>query len=300
MTLEQCLNVILDSEQPLRNAELMTLSGMTIEELEAIGSAWQDVDSERRQLVLQRLIEMAEDNLDADFNSLFRLCLKDEDPEVKAKAIEGLWECDDRSLVTPLAGLLRDDPSDRVRAAAATALGKFTVLAQHGKILSKDGERVRESLTEAIRNSDETREVRRRAVEAVAPFNTPEVHQIIRETYSSDQLEMKCSAVYAMGKSCNPQWLSTILNELNSPHPAMRFEAATACGEMGEEDAVPHLIQLFNDEDQQAQTSAIAAVGAIGGSLAKKALLRCLKSSDDLVVEAAEEALEVLGETSDR
>ena len=50
---------------------------------------------------------------------------------------------------------------------------------------------------------------------------------------------------------------------------------------------------------QQAQTSAIAAVGAIGGSLAKKALLRCLKSSDDAVVEAAEEALEVLGETSD-
>ena len=299
MTLEQCLNVIVDSEQPLRNAELMTLSGMTIEELEAIGSAWEDVDSERRQLVLQRLIDIAEDNLDADFNSLFRLCLKDEDPEVKAKAIEGLWECDDRSLVTPLAGLLRDDPSDRVRAAAATALGKFTVLAQHGKILSKDGERVRESLTEAIRNSDETREVKRRAVEAVAPFNTPEVHQIIRETYSSDQLEMKCSAVYAMGKSCNPQWLSTILNELNSPHAAMRFEAANACGEMGEEDAVPHLIQLFEDEDQQAQTSAIAAVGAIGGSLAKKALLRCLKSSDDLVVEAAEEALEVLGETSD-
>ena len=299
MTLEQCLNVIVDSEQPLRNAELMTLSGMTIEELEAIVSAWEDVDSDRRQQVLQRLIDIAEDNLDADFNSLFRLCLKDEDPEVKAKAIEGLWECDDRSLVTPLAGLLRDDPSDRVRAAAATALSKFSVLAQHGKILSKDGERIRESLTSAISNSGESQEVRRRAVEAVAPFNTTEVHQIIREAYSSDQLEMKCSAVYAMGKSCNSQWLSTILQELSSPHPAMRFEASNACGEMGEEDAVPHLIQLFKDEDQQAQTSAISAVGAIGGSLAKKALLSCLKSSDDLVVEAAEEALEVLGETSD-
>ena len=48
---------------------------------------------------MQRLIEMAEDNLDADFNSLFRLSLKDEDAEVRAKAIEGLWESDDRSLV---------------------------------------------------------------------------------------------------------------------------------------------------------------------------------------------------------
>ncbi len=299
MTLEQCLSAIVDSEQPLRNADLMSLSGMTTEELEAVRPDWEDVDSERRQQVLQRLIEMAEDNLDADFNSLFRLCLRDEDAEVRAKAMEGLWECDDRSLVTPLVSLLRDDPSDKVRAAAAMAMSKFAVLAQSGKILAKDGDKIKESLTAAIRNPDETQEVRRRAVEAVGAFNTPESHQIIRDAYTSDQLEMRCSAVYAMGKSCNPQWLSTILQELRNPHPAMRYEASNACGEMGEEDAVPHLMQLFKDEDQQAQTSAIAAVGAIGGSLAKKALLRCLKSSDDAVVEAAEEALEVLGETSE-
>ena len=299
MTLEQCLNTIVDGEQPLRSADLMTLSGMTTEELEPLRLAWEELESDRRQQVLQRLIDIAEDNLDADFNSLFRLCLKDEDSEVRAKAIEGLWECDDRVLVVPLARLLTSDPSDKVRAAAAMALSKFSVLAQRGKILSKDGERIMESLTLAVGNPRETPEVRRRAVEAVAPFDTPEVHQIIREAYKSDQFEMKCSAVYAMGKSCNPQWLATILHELQNPHPAMRYEASNACGEMGEEDAVPHLIQLFKDDDQQAQTSAIAAVGAIGGSLAKKALLSCLKSSDDLVVEAAEEALEVLGETAD-
>ncbi len=299
MSLEQFLGAISDSEQPLRNAELMTLSGMTTEELEAIRSDWEDIDPDRRQQVLQRLIDIAEDNLDADFDSLFRLCLKDEDPEVRAKAIEGLWECDDRVIVAPLARLLGGDPSDKVRAAAAIALGKFSSLAQRGKILSKDGDKVREGLTAVIRNSGETHEVRRRAVEAVAPFDTPEVHQIIREAYGSDNFEMKCSAVYAMGKSCNPRWLSTILQELSNPDPAMRYEASNACGEMGEEEAVPHLIHLFKDDDQQAQASAIAAVGAIGGNLAKRALLSCLKSSDDAVVEAAEEALEVLGETSD-
>lgn len=299
MSLEQFLGAISDSEQPLRNAELMTLSGMTTEELEAIRSDWEDIDPDRRQQVLQRLIDIAEDNLDADFDSLFRLCLKDEDPEVRAKAIEGLWECDDRVIVAPLARLLGGDPSDKVRAAAAIALGKFSSLAQRGKILSKDGDKVREGLTSVISNAAETHEVRRRAVEAVAPFDTPEVHQIIRDAYGSDNFEMKCSAVYAMGKSCNPRWLSTILQELSNPDPAMRYEASNACGEMGEEEAVPHLIQLFKDDDQQAQASAIAAVGAIGGNLAKRALLSCLKSSDDAVVEAAEEALEVLGETSD-
>lgn len=126
MSLEQFLGAISDSEQPLRNAELMTLSGMTTEELEAIRSDWEDVDPDRRQQVLQRLIDIAEDNLDADFDSLFRLCLKDEDAEVRAKAIEGLWECDDRAIVAPLARLLGGDPSDKVRAAAAIALGKFS------------------------------------------------------------------------------------------------------------------------------------------------------------------------------
>ena len=58
---------------------------------------------------------------------------------------------------------MRDDPSDKVRAAAAMAMSKFAVLAQSGKILAKDGDRIKESLTAAIRNPNETQEVRRRA-----------------------------------------------------------------------------------------------------------------------------------------
>ena len=74
----------------------------------------------------------------------------------------------------------------------------------------------------------------------------------------------------------------------------MRYEACNACAELGEESAVPHLIPLFTDEDHETQMAAIYAVGAIGGDLAKKALLHCLKSSDDLAIEAAEEALQHL------
>ena len=306
MTPEQYLNALADNERPLRNTDLMSLSDMTPEDLDFLRDVWPGVDAERREEVLRRLIELSEDNLDADFNDLFRFCLGDENPEVKAKAIEGLWECDDRTLVTPLTTLLEQDLSDQVRAAAAMALGKFAVLSQSGKMLSKDWERIKESLIQAIENTEESQEVRRRAIEAVAPFNTPEVQQIIQEAYESDQFEMKCSAVYAMGRSCDPQWLPIILAELRNPHATMRYEASNACGELGEEPAVPHLIPLFEDDDHQAQASAISAVGAIGGSLAKKALLHCLKSSDELAVEAAQEALdnleggdESLGFTSD-
>ena len=291
MILEQYLNSLADSGRPLRNTDLMSLSGMSREQLDILRDVWSDIEVESKEDILMRLIELSEDNLDADFNDIFRFCLSDENSRVKAKAMEGLWECDDRTLVTPLTALLEEDPSAQAREAAAVALGKFAVLSQSGKMLSRDGERIKESLIQAIENSEESQEIRRRAIEAVGPFSTPEVHEIIQDAYESDQLEMRCSAVYAMGKSCDTQWLPIILAELRNPHPAMRHEASTACGELGEEHAVPHLIPLFEDDDHQAQVSAISAVGAIGGRLAKKALLRCLKSSDDLAVEAAEEAL---------
>ena len=294
MALDQYLYELADNERPLRTADLMSLSDMTPEDLGLLRDVWPDMDTGRRKDILGWLIEISEDNLEADFNDLFRFCLGDKDPEVRAKAIEGLWECDDRALVTPLIALLGEDPSDSVRAAVAIALGKFAVLSQRGKMLEKDGERIKEFLMHTIQNSRDDQELRRRAMEAVAPFNTSDVQQVIQEAYGSDQIEMKCSAVYAMGKTCDSRWLPVILAELRSPHGAMRYEASTACGELEEEQAVPHLIPLFEDDDHQTQLSAIYAVGAIGGSLARKALLHCLKSSDDVAVEAAQEAFEAL------
>ncbi|MBF8267550.1 MAG: lyase domain protein repeat-containing protein, partial [Dehalococcoidia bacterium] len=117
MTLEQYLNILADKDQPLRHADLLHLSGMTPEEMGLLRRGWQNIDAERRRAILERLVEMAEDNLEADFNDLFRFCLVDENTEVRAKAVEGLWECDDRTLLTPLATLLRKDPAEKVRAA---------------------------------------------------------------------------------------------------------------------------------------------------------------------------------------
>ena len=292
--LEQYLESLADDDQPLRNAGLMQLSNLTAEDLQQVASVWLDVGDERRQETLARLIDLSEENLEADFSDLFRHCLNDDSPQVRAKAIEGLWECDDRTLVAPLTTLLAQDPSEDVRAGAAAALGKFALLSQTGKMLQKDGERIKQRLMQTVLDDDESLAVRRRAMEAVAPFNTDDVQKVIKDAYNSPVKGMRYSAVYAMGKSCDPRWLPTILSELQNADAAMRFEASNACGELGEEPAVPHLIPLFEDDDHQTQVSAIAAVGNIGGSLARKALLRCIKSADDLASEAAQEALDNL------
>ena len=292
--LEHYLETLADEDRSLRNADLMRLSNLTAEDLRLVTSVWRDIDAERRRDVLVRLIDLSEENLEADFNDLFKHSLADDSAEVKAKAIEGLWECDDRTLVAPLTTLLAQDPSEDVRAAAAAALGKFAVLSQTGKMLQKDGDRIKQGLMNAVLDGDESLPVRRRAMEAVAPFNTDDVQKVIQDAYKSSVKGMRCSAVYAMGKSCDTRWLPIILSELQNSDAAMRFEASNACGELGEEPAVPHLIPLFEDDDHETQISAITAVGNIGGSLARKALLRCIRSADDLAAEAAQEALDNL------
>ncbi|HAJ00703.1 MAG TPA: phycocyanin alpha phycocyanobilin lyase, partial [Dehalococcoidia bacterium] len=70
------------------------------------------------------------------------------------------------------------------------------------------------------------------------------------------------------------------------------YESAHACGELGEEDAVPHLVALLEDDDTQVQLAGISALGKIGGPLAKKVLVNCAKDGDAVLEEAARTELE--------
>jgi HEAT repeat protein len=107
----------------------------------------------------------------------------------------------------------------------------------------------------------------------------------------NEDQRMKHSAIYAMGKSNNPHWIPTIVRELKSADPETRYEAANACGEMAEEDLIPDLLELFDDDDIEIQSSAVGAVGNIGGNMARRALLNTLNVSDPTLAEAAQTAL---------
>jgi HEAT repeat protein len=71
----------------------------------------------------------------------------------------------------------------------------------------------------------------------------------------------------------------------------MRYEAALACGELMLREAVPALIPLLDDADRQVQDAAIWALGQIGGSQAKQALLETYQESDESTRAALDEAL---------
>jgi HEAT repeat protein len=291
LSLERYLDELSDEDKPLISSSLANLSSLSPDELTLFLKAWSGMDRARQRQIVNKLVGLAEENLTLNFDDIFRACLGDPDEEVRVKAIEGLWECEDRSLIDPLITLLRDDRKEAVRAAAAMALGKFALLAELEKLRPEDGAKVEQALLTVIDDREEQLEVRRRAVEAIAPLSLPKVTEIIQEAYQSDDARMRVSALYAMGRSGDPAWLPILIGELSSLDAEMRFEAAGACGQLGEEEAVPYLIRLIHDIDSQVQLSAIAALGNIGGIEAEEALRECLEHPEERIRDAAAEAL---------
>ncbi|MBM2832736.1 MAG: hypothetical protein HW414_1788, partial [Dehalococcoidia bacterium] len=294
MTLEHHLQQLTKEDVHSKHSLLVHLSSLNDEEMEQFRAWWPSLPSEQRHKLIERLATVAEDNVEMDFSAIFRHCLTDDYSKVREIAVSGLWECDDHKLVDPLMTLAKNDPSQEVRISAVLALGKFGALAESRKLLPRNGERIKETLLFLLEDEQGTVEIRRRALEAVASFNTPRVRELIRWAYDSPDIKLRTSALYAMGRTGDPTWLPTLINEMGNKEQAMRYEAACACGEMGDEEAVPYLITLIQDEDLQVQLAAIRAMGVIGSPLAKRALLRCVKSGDEPLQDAAREALQQL------
>jgi len=283
-----------NSSKPLSSSRLAKLSNLNAEDLGLLEQVWTTIEPKRRRQIVSRLVELAENDFELNFDSIFKNCLGDEDAEVRSKAIEGLWENEEPSLINPLINLLGQDSSEKVQAAAATALGKFIMLAEHKKLRSSHVSKVCQALLAAIGDKSKPVEVKRRALEAISPVSLPQVERAITEAYQSHNPKLRVSAIYAMGKSCNPSWLPILLKELGSADTEMRYEAAGACGELGEEEASPPLIKLVNDPDIELQLAAIRALGKIGGTEAKNCLEQCVDDPGEAIQLAAEQALREL------
>ncbi|MBC8248832.1 MAG: HEAT repeat domain-containing protein [Anaerolineales bacterium] len=291
---EELLQKIGDTESRLSISSLYGLSGMDRVETLLFQETWPSIAIERRRQIINFLVEIAEASFEVNFGPVFRFCLGDEDETVRAAAIEGLWEDNDTALINPLITMLRDDPSISVRAGAATSLGRYVLLGELDKIKPRPFALVREALLETIHSPFEHLEVRRRAIETIAYSSDEGVREIIETAYYDEDERMRTSAVLAMGRSADPSWADLVINELESSRPEMRYEAATASGELELLDAIPLLANLVNDPDREVLEAAIWALGQIGGNEARRILHDCYREDDEFLCEAVEEALEQL------
>lgn len=292
MSISPYMTALADPATAVPATGLMQLSGLYGEELEELRSAWGSLPVSRRRELVAKLVALAEENVEMDFYEVLSHAMTDDDADVRERAIAGLWENDDRRTIPKLIDRLRNDSVASVRAASASVLGHFAQLAVAGKLIERDRQRVYDALLAALRNERETGEVRRRALESAGSFQTDEVRDWVRWGYHHEDPLLRQSALFAMGRSFDPSWLSFVCEELSNEDPAIRFEAANAARELAGEQAVPQLVELVNDSDRQVAMAALQALGGIGGARVKKMLRGfAAMSDDDVVREAAEESL---------
>jgi HEAT repeat protein len=297
MSITSYLQEIGARDHALAMRDLKPLSGLDLAEHAAFWQGWSALTPERRDQIAHAMVDLAEDNVDLDFNAPFFWLLDDQQADVRALAIEGLWENTTLRVMRRLLELLRDDPTPEVRASAALALSRFAYQSALGELDAAATETLREGLFAVLFDRTQPIEVRRRTLESAGYFaDAPDVQRQIELAYTSDEQMLRESALVAMGRSMQQRWLPTIGSALGNSSPALRYEAARAAGELAEEaqSLVARLAPLLDDDDSEVALAAIWALGQVGGESARRALQRTQKSADETRNQAAAEALEEL------
>jgi HEAT repeat protein len=277
---------------PVRPVDVANLSDLDRAGAAAFAETWRRLDEPVRAAIVRAMDELAEDRVELNFGRLLRIALDDPSPVVRQLAVAALWEDERADMLDRLRQLLSNDASEDVRAEAAKGLGRFAELAAEGAISEQVAAQVRADLLTAAVDPAEAYGVRRRALEAAGAFGADEqVRSAIDDFYDSGDQGFRGSAIFAMGKSCDPRWLARLLDELDSDEAELRFEAANACGLIGDADAIPVLLRLADDEDAEARHAAIDAIGRIGGQAAVRALQAIAENADPADAEEIDEAL---------
>jgi len=281
-------------DAPLDENTMRAFSDISGEKLEIWVNTWQHLAGERRISIMEQLRDFAEEDFEQNFNTLFRIGLLDAEERVRLAAADGLFEDEHPSLVTPMIAILKDDPSEAMRAVAAQSLGRFVLLGEIEALTQDRRDQVYAALMRALLIETASSPVHRRALESLAFVTNEEMDLRIRDAFNSDDDLLRLSAIVAMGHSSNRAYLEMVRGELHSLSPAVRREAARASGSLEDQEAVVDLAPLLEDPDESVRLVTLDALAEIGGKDARRLLEAATASEDEEFAAHAEEALEEL------
>lgn len=296
---QDVLNALMDENTPLHPRYLYQLSDLEAEEVALLARIWGKVPLWRRRALLEDLEELSQSNDLLSFEAIGRHAMQDQDPQVRCLAINLLYDYEAVDLIPAFMEILEKDEDSQVRAAAAAALGQFVYLGEVESIPAQTLHEIEDCLLRVI-NTDEAMEVRRRALESLGYSSREEIPQLIEDAFRSGSREWMASALFAMGRSYDQRWKEIILKTLDHKVPSLREEAARAAGELELREAVPMLMDLLDDGDDEVRDAAIWSLSQIGGEGVREALERLLdEAEDDEEIEFLENALDNLSFTDD-
>ena len=132
-----CLSELCDEDAPLSYSNLIELSDLVPAERPQFIAIWNQVTSERRAQVIGRLVDLAEENAQLDFTEVLKIALADDDYLVQEKAIAGIWEGEDRTVIPLLLDILQSDGPAEVRGSAAWGTGEVCPPSPRGQDLAQ-------------------------------------------------------------------------------------------------------------------------------------------------------------------
>jgi HEAT repeat protein len=277
---QHLIDALVDGETRLHPRFLYRLSDLEDRDLETLKAAWPKVPAWRRQALLEDVELLSEQDYLLSFVSFACFAAQDEDPKVRQHAVRTLWEYDAPEQIPLIMSLLVSDEDAEVRAAAAGALGPY-VFAGEIEELSADVLKEIEDLLLQVANSDQPALVRRHALEALGFSSRDEVPALIESANQSSDREWIVSALFAMGRSANEIWHPQVLERLEDRLPAIRCEAARAAGELELREAVPLLLELIYDIDDNTRLASIWSLSQIGGEGVQDELDRLYDEAED-------------------
>lgn len=258
------IKALLDYDSPFPPKYLARFSDLPETDFLSLKEIWVILPDWRRLALIEDLESLAEINTRLSFEPISRFAMDDNNSKVRFMAIRSMMEYDPIDLIPRFIHGLQNDESVDVRSINATILGKFIYLGELDEI-SQDKQIQIEDALLAVAQSAELDPVRQNVLEALGTSSRKEVPELILDAYHSDDPEWICSALFAMGKSCNPRWQRAVLDMLDEITPDVKIEAARAAGELETEEAIPYLMEMVDSDHEEYRQVAIWSLSQIGG-----------------------------------
>ena len=298
-SIQNLINALMDLDHQFPSKFLYQFSDLSDNEQKKLAGCWNNVPLQRRQTFLQDLVSLAENDPVLMYEDVARIALDDEDADVCVSAIDLLFDSEDRHLIPVYLRLLADPTrSEAVRAAVANALGPYVYMGEVEKIKPELLHKIEETLLRAYHEEDSDL-VKRRALEALGYSSREEIPGMLRKAAAMrDDLWLE-SAMFAMGRSADEQWESSVLENLEHENLAVRIQAVHAAGELAIKKARRNLLRAIDTvDDDDLRHEIIWALAQIGGEGVERKLDALLASAeDDEEVAFLEEAMELLNFT---
>lgn len=298
---EQVLNELADENQPFSPKNLRAFSDLDNSSLEKLKQAWSGIPVRRKISLLADLEDLMEADTLISCDTVAKFAIQDEDPQVRSQAIQLLWDCEDVSLIPTFMEMLENDPAEIVRAAAASALGKFILLGELEEISREKSSPVVAKLLEVVQRKPEGM-IQRKSLESLGYSSEDIVPHLILQAMQRDDAQWTASAIFAMGRSLDERWEDIVLEHISHQDLSVQIEAIRAAGELEIRAANELLFELLDDEeaDNELLYHIYWALSKIGGKGVRERLEQELQNAEDEdLMDVLDMALENLDFTED-